>query len=101
MKPCRNVKTINEIIHHHELMAVAHNEQVKFHQERIEILKEYVHELTKPGFKQRSVFIKVGTTERAESFVISASDTYQDQNKGGRNDGLDKKLSVARKFRTS
>jgi len=70
-------------MYRHQQLAEAHEERVNFHNQRIDILKEYIYELSKPGFKQKKVFVKAGTTRRAESFHLTAGDTHTAEAKSG------------------
>ena len=76
MKPCRDIKTIERLIRHHAQMAVLYQQMVIFHERRQEVLKEYIHELNKPGFKISSSYVVAGTTKRSEPVVTTAGDTF-------------------------
>jgi hypothetical protein len=75
MKPCRDVRKIEKLIRHHTEMAILHNQQVMFHQQRIAVLQEYIHELHKPGFRVQG-WIKAGTTRRSETFATISANTF-------------------------
>jgi hypothetical protein len=76
MKPCRNIKMIEKLIEKHSDKVVIHSIQAQFHQHRIAVLHEYIHELNKPGFRISGSYIVAGTTKRSEPVVTTAGDTF-------------------------
>jgi hypothetical protein len=58
-------------------MAAAHQVQINKHMERVNVLTEYIAELDKPGFKLPSVYVKAGTTQRSELFIVQSSNTAE------------------------
>ena len=77
MKPCRDVRKIEKLIRHHNQMAVLFDQRVVFHQQRVAILQEYIHELNKPGFRVSGSWVKAGTTKRSEPVAISSGNTVK------------------------
>ena len=76
MKPCRDIKTIEKLIEKHSDKVMIHSLKAQFHQRRIAILEEYIHELNKPGFKMPGSYVVAGTTKRSEPVVTTAGDTF-------------------------
>ncbi len=62
------------LIRNHSRSKAVYERAAEYEQERITVLKEYVRELRKPGFKTPG-YIKVGNSWHGD-VVITASDTF-------------------------